>query len=370
MELKKRVKFTNPNKTHFYKVLKQRIDAYFVENRINPLANGRMVWKSVLLLSLYILPFVALYVFALPAWAVVLCFVLSGFGVAGSGMSVMHDANHGAYSKKKWVNTLLGGTLNILGGYDVNWRYQHNILHHTYTNVTHVDEDIEQRLRMRWTPFSKWYRVQRFQHIYAFFAYCLGTLSWVVMKDYKQYFTYTRNGVNKCSRKQYYWDLFKLFGFKIVYLLYTLVIPIAVLEYSAGLIIGGFLLMHAIGGFVLSTVFQLAHVVEGASFPMPNDKGEIENEWAIHQLMTTADFAHDNKLLTWFAGGLTHQIEHHLFPQVCHVHYPRIAHIVKATAAEYGLPYHYNSGYFTALASHVRTLKKFGLQSDFDLTNV
>ena len=138
MEMKKRVKFTNPNKTQFYKILKQRIDAYFAEKRIDPLANGAMVWKTVLLLSLYLLPFVVLYVFSLPVWAVLICFVLAGFGVAGSGMSVMHDANHGSYSHKKWVNTLLGGTLNILGGFDVNWRYQHNILHHTYTNITHV----------------------------------------------------------------------------------------------------------------------------------------------------------------------------------------------------------------------------------------
>ena len=370
MEQKKRVKFTNKSKTQFFKTLKQRADQYFVDNNIKQVGNAGMVFKTFVMLSMYLLPFAAIYIFELPAWGVITCFVISGFGVAGSGMSVMHDANHGAYSDKKWVNSLLGGTLNILGGYDVNWRLQHNILHHTYTNITHVDEDIEQRLKMRWTPFVKWYPVQRFQHVYAFFAYCLGTLSWVVMKDYKQYFTYSKNGVNKCSKNEYYWGMFKLFFFKAIYLVYTLVIPIAVLGYSAGLIIGGFLLMHAIGGFVLSTVFQLAHVVEGVHFPMPNDKGEIENEWAIHQLLTTADFAHDNKLLTWYAGGLTHQIEHHLFPNICHMHYPKLAKIVQETAEEFGLPYYYNSGYFSALKSHIRTLKKFGLQSDFDLANV
>jgi linoleoyl-CoA desaturase len=103
---------------------------------------------------------------------------------------------------------------------------------------------------------------------------------------------------------------------------------------------------------------------------MPNEKGEIENEWAIHQMQTTADFGHDNKLLTWYAGGLTHQIEHHVFPDICHIHYPKIAHIVKQTAEEFGVPYNYNTGYFSALRSHIKMLKKFGLQSDFDLANV
>jgi linoleoyl-CoA desaturase len=370
MEQKKRVKFVNPQKTRFLKTLKERVDFYFEDNNINPQANTSMVFKSIVMLSMYLLPFVAMYVYHMPTWGVFACFIVAGFGAAGTGMSVMHDANHGSYSNNKIVNMILGSSLNILGGYDVNWRFQHNILHHTYTNITHIDEDIEQRLKMRWTPHAKWFPIAKYQHVYAFFAYCLATLSWVVMKDYKQFFTYTKNGVNNATPKQYNWELFKLIAYKVVYLIYTLVIPIWVLGYAAGPFIIAFLLMHAIAGFMLSTVFQLAHVVEGAEFPMPNEKGEIENEWAIHQLNTTADFAHDNKLLTWYAGGLTHQIEHHLFPNICHIHYPQIADIVKNTAEEFGITYHYNTGYFTALASHIRTLKKFGLQSDFDLANV
>ncbi len=371
MEQKKRVKFVNKDKTQFLKTLKQRVDNYFTDNNIDKQANATMIFKSVVLLSMYLMPLIAMYVFnPLPAWAIMIGYIIAGFGVAGVGMGVMHDANHGAYSHNKYVNMILGGTLNILGGFDVNWRLQHNILHHTYTNITHVDEDIEQRLKMRWSPFFKWHPVQKYQHVYAFFAYCLATISWVLMKDYKQFFTYSRNGVSKASRSQYYWDLFKLIFFKVVYVFYMIIIPIWVLGYSAGLIFGGFMLMHAIGGFVLSTVFQLAHVVEGAEFPMPNEKGEIENEWAIHQLQTTADFGHNNKLLTWYAGGLTHQIEHHIFPDICHIHYPKIAHIVEETANEFGVPYINNSGYFSALASHIRMLKKFGLQSDFDLANV
>lgn len=369
MEQKKRVKFVNTEKTQFLKTLKQRVDDYFTENHIDKHGNAGMVFKSVVMLSMYFLPIIAFYVFHLPWWGVLGCFVISGFGVAGVGMGVMHDANHGAYSQNKLVNTIMGGTLNMIGGFDVNWRFQHNILHHTYTNITHVDEDIDPRLKMRWSPHFKFHPVQRFQHIYAFLAYCLATWSWTFIKDYKQFYVYAHNGVNKKSRSEKAYDLFKLILFKVLYYFYILIIPIYVLGYGGGLIIGGFMLMHAIGGFVLSTVFQLAHVVEGAEFPMPNEKGEIENEWAIHQMQTTADFGHNNKLLTWYAGGLTHQIEHHLFPDICHMHYPAIAPIVRETAREFGVPYNYNEGYFSALASHVRMLKKFGLQSDWDLAN-
>jgi linoleoyl-CoA desaturase len=369
MEQKKRVKFVNKEKTQFLKTLKQRVDQYFTENNIEKHGNSVMYIKSFVLLSMYSVPFIILYMFQLPWWGVVTCFVVSGFGIAGVGMGVMHDANHGAYSTNKFINKIMGGTLNLLGGFDVNWRLQHNILHHTYTNITHVDEDIEPRVKMRWSPHFKYHPVQRFQFIYAFLAYCLATWSWTFIKDYKQFYNYSFNGVNKTNTKQKLWDLGKLIFFKLFYYFYMLVIPIAVLGYSAGLIIGSFMLMHAIGGFVLSTVFQLAHVVEGAEFPMPNEKGEIENEWAIHQMLTTADFGHGSKLLTWYAGGLTHQIEHHLFPDICHVHYPAIAPIVQQTAKEFGIPYNYSPTYFTALASHIRTLKKFGLPSDFDLAN-
>ncbi len=368
MEQKKRVKFVNKDKTVFLKTLKQRVDAYFESNQIDKTANSKMVMKTVAMLSMYFLPIICIYIFALPAWAVILCFIVSGFGVAGVGMSVMHDANHGSYSHNKTINSILGASLNLIGGYDANWKLQHNILHHTYTNITYVDDDIDQRLKMRWSPHFPYHPAQRFQHIYAFFAYCLATLSWVLMKDFKQYYTYSRNGVNKANRKQLNIELAKMLFFKVFYVVYTLVIPMA-LGYSAGLIIGGFLLMHAIGGFVLSTIFQLAHVVEGAEFPLPNEKGEMENEWAVHQMYTTADFGHGSKLLTWYTGGLTHQVEHHLFPDICHIHYPAIAPIVQQTAEEFGIPYNNNETYLGALASHVRMLKKFGLPDGFDLAN-
>jgi linoleoyl-CoA desaturase len=371
MEQLKRVKFVNKEKTQFLKTLKTRVDQYFIDNKIEKTANTKMKFKSFVMLSMYLVPIISIYLFhPLPTWILMICYIVSGFGAAGVGMSVMHDSIHGAYSENKWVNKILGLSLNFIGGYDVNWKLQHNILHHTYTNITNLDEDISQRLKMRWSPHFKFHPAQRFQHIYAFLAYCLATLSWVFIKDFKQFYNYSQNGVNKGTKNQKALDLLKLIISKVVYWIYMLIIPIGFLGYAPGIIITGFLIMHAITGFVLSTIFQLAHVVEHAEFPLPNDAGNIENEWAIHQLQTTADFGHDSKLLTWYTGGLTHQIEHHIFPDICHIHYPKIAPIVEETAKEYGIIYNNNPTYFGALKSHYRILKKFGLPNGkFDLAN-
>lgn len=371
MEQLKRVKFVNKEKTQFLKTLKSRVDQYFIDNKLEKTANGNMMLKSVVVFSMYLVPIICLYVFhPLPTWILMICYIISGFGAAGVGMGIMHDSIHGAYSNNKWVNKILGLTLNFIGGYDVNWKLQHNILHHTYTNITNLDEDISQRLKMRWSPHFKFHPAQRFQHIYAFIAYCLATLSWVFIKDFKQFYNYSQNGVNKGTTKQLVMDFIKLIISKAFYWVYMIIIPIGYLGYSTGNIVIGFLIMHAITGFVLSTIFQLAHVVEHAEFPMPNDAGNIENEWAIHQLETTADFGHGSKLFTWYTGGLTHQIEHHIFPDICHIHYPQIAPIVEQTAKEFGVKYINNPTYWDALKSHYRILKKFGLPNGkFDLAN-
>ncbi len=118
--------------------------------------------------------------------------------------------------------------------------------------------------------------------------------------------------------------------------------------------------MHAVAGLILSIIFQLAHVVEETQFPVPDDKGVIENEWAIHQLSTTSDFSRNNWFLTFYVGGLNFQAIHHLFPQICHVHYPKIAPIVEQTAKEFGVVYLNNESFFSAFASHIRHVSRLG----------
>jgi linoleoyl-CoA desaturase len=272
----------------------------------------------------------------------------------------MHDANHGAYSSSHKVNYWLGHTLNLLGGSVFNWKLQHNLLHHTYTNIVHQDDDIDDKLVLRFSPHTevKWYH--KFQFIYAFFFYGILTLYWALLKDFIQFNLYTKEGVNKNTPEQNRSVYMKIVLSKIVYFLIFLVIPIAVFKVPALLWILGFLFMHFVSGIILTVIFQLAHTVEGTTHPLPNHDNVIENNWAIHQLNTTVNFSRKNKFLSWYLGGLNYQVEHHLFPTICHVHYPAVSEIVKSTCEEFNVPYLENESFGKALKSHINALKKFG----------
>lgn len=280
--------------------------------------------------------------------------------MAGIGMAIMHDANHGAYSKHKSVNKLMGYTLNMLGNTSFNWKFQHNILHHTYTNIHNMDDDLDGPPAVRFSPHHPLKRMHKYQHIYVFFFYSLLTLNWVVLKDVLQLIRYRKNGVNRTSKKEHIRNIFILIFSKLFYAFYMLVVPCVFFGYGFLPILTGFLIMHMICGLILSITFQLAHSVEDASFPLPNDKSEVENDWAIHQVNTTVDFARDNRFLNWYLGGLNFQVVHHLFPTICHVHYKDLSEIVKNTAEEFGIPYLENPTLGSAIKSHLLTLKRFG----------
>lgn len=358
--MKQKIKFVNKDKTVFFNVLKERVDNYFVENKISQHADPSMVFKTIFMISLYFVPFVLILTGLATGWAYWLCWITCGVGMAGIGMSVMHDANHGAYSDNNRVNNFVGNILYFIGGDRSNWKTQHNVLHHTYTNISGHDEDINDKVGMRFSPNGKHSKAQRFQVIYVFFFYSLMTLYWSTTKDFGQWWRYKKHGHDRSEGLQRFKSLMVIVLWKLIYFGYMMVLPIMVLDVPVWQVITGFLLMHAVAGLILSVVFQLAHVVENTEFPLPDEKGNIENEWAIHQLQTTADFAKNNWLVTFYVGGLNYQAIHHLFPRICHVHYPKIAPIVAETAKEFGVPYIYNESFGSAFASHIRMLSKLG----------
>lgn len=351
---------SNQNTRQFFLILRNRVDNYFREKKISRHYNLQMVIKTIILLSAYILPFIYI-LFLTPSTPVsLLLWSLMAFAAAGIGMSVMHDANHGSYAASSKANYWLGHTLNLMGGSVVNWKLQHNVLHHTYTNVKEMDDDIDDKIFFRFSPHgkAKWYH--KFQFIYAFLFYGILTFYWALAKDYVQHFKYTKDGVSKESNARNRLILLKITLIKIVYFGVFIGIPIFVLNLPAGPFLLGFFLMHFIKGVILTVVFQLAHTVENTSHPLPDETGTIENNWAIHQLNTTVNFSRKSKWISWYVGGLNFQVEHHLFPNICHVHYPAIAPIVKQTAEEFGIPYLENESFIGAIRSHIRILKSFG----------
>jgi linoleoyl-CoA desaturase len=354
------IKFAALNKSLFFSTLKQRVDQYFADNHKSRYANNTMVVKTIVLISAYIIPYLVLVTFTPPLAVSLLLWLVMGGAVSGIGMSIMHDANHGAFSKNPTVNKWLGYTINLAGAGVVNWKLQHNILHHTYTNIAKVDEDIKDRVIIKLSPHEKVHRLHRFQWLYAFFFYGILTLYWVLLKDFLQYFNFIKSGVNRQTKSENTRMLIGLVLMKLIYFGIFFVVPTLVFHIPFGQILAGFLLMHFAAGLVLTVIFQLAHSVEGTQHPLPNDSGVIEKDWAVHQLETTVNFSPDNKWLGWYIGGLNFQIEHHLFPKVCHVHYPKLAPIVKQTAAEFGLTYLENRTFFAAVKSHIASLKRFG----------
>ena len=320
-----------------------------------------MVFKTVAMLLIYTIPIVLLNFGVITSPVVtILLYLISGLGIAGIGMGVMHDANHGAYTKHSWLNRTLSYTLDYLGCSSEMWKLQHNVLHHTYTNIHGHDEDIDAPLfLLRFSPYSKSYKIHRFQHYYVWFFYGIMTLYWITVKDFKKAGDYRKMGLIR-TKREYRMRLIKLIPLKAFYFSYALVIPMIVAPFSVYWILLGFILMHVLAGILLSVVFQLAHVVEETENPIPDANGEIENTWAIHQLFTTANFAPKNWLVNYYTGGLNHQIEHHIFPNISHIHYSKIGEIVKQTAMECNLPYYEFKTMRSAVYSHFKHLKEMG----------
>ena len=360
--MKSAIRFSSAN-PEFYSTLNLRVNEYFKSRNLSRNGNTEMVMKTIFMFTLYLTPYVLMISGAVTNvwWMFALCIVM-GIAVGGIGLSVMHDANHGAYSNKSWVNTLLGLSLNVVGGNAFNWKVQHNVLHHTYTNIHDVDEDISPRGILRMSPHSDWKFFHRFQHFYAWFFYGLLTLVWILVKDFMRIIKYNKEGLVKKQKASIQTEWTILVASKIFYILYVIVIPAMVLSVTWWQLLIGFSVMHYVAGFILAIIFQPAHVIDGTEYPLPDENGKMDNNWAIHQLHTTTNFANNSRLFSWYVGGLNFQVEHHLFPNVCHVHYRKISKIVESTTKEFGLPYKAEPTFFDALRGHAKLLKQLGVK--------
>jgi len=352
-----KVTFNNKNKS-FFNALKLNVDQYFQNNKIRPTGNWELYSKTLLLVPSAIALYVLLLLVSMPALLSLSLCVLLGFILASIGFNVMHDACHGSYSSKKWLNDLMGLSLNALGGNAFIWKFKHNIVHHTYTNVDGVDDDIAKSPLMRHCSSQKWVPAHRFQHIYVVLVYAISSLAWVGLMDFNKYFQQKvfTTPLQKMSIREHviFW------ASKVFYAIFYVAIPVHFVGWGAWAL--GFVCMHIAMGLTLALVFQLAHVVEHVEFEAASgmDHKVIENEWAIHQIKTTANFAPKNKFINWYVGGLNYQVEHHLFPRISHVHYPAISGIVQKTCKEFNLPYNSFSTFTGSLASHFRMMYQLG----------
>ncbi len=352
-----KITFSNRN-NEFYQSLKVSVDEYFEKKKIKKTGDWRLFSKTIILIGAAITMYCLLMFVNMSALPALLLCAALGFVFSSIGFSVMHDANHGSYSTKPMLNDLLGLSANALGASSFFWKQKHNIIHHTYTNVDGIDDDIAKSPIIRQCESQKWVPAHKVQHLYLLPVYALSSIFWLFFMDFTKYFTrkiYTTEAWKMTAKnKAIFWAT------KICYLAFYIVLPVVKWGFLPWL--GGFLLLHAVMGLTLSLVFQLAHVVENTEFETIalDETKHIETAWAEHQIRTTANFAMGNKVISWFVGGLNYQIEHHLFPKVSHVHYPAISKIVMQNCAEYNLPYNKYDTMWEALGSHFRVMKFLG----------
>ena len=352
-------KFTRNDKTGFFDTLKQRVEQYFIENNLSKHTNRFMVFKTVTFL-LASLVFYLLIIFSVfPTLYLLFLAVLLGMTMAFIGFNVCHDALHGSYSSSKKINKSLGFIFNIMGANPYVWKLTHNVVHHSYTNIVQHDEDIEIAPGLiRVHDTDKYNSFQRYQHIYAFFLYTLTTLSWFFRKDYLKFFK--KQIGSSYITKHLKIEYFNLFFYKLVYYFLFIILPLWVMDLTWWQFLVGYFAMNVAMSLVLGLVFQLAHVVENTEIVEAGMENKMEDSWAVHQLKTTANFASKSKIASFLCGGLNMQVEHHLFPKICHIHYPELSVIVRQTAADFNLPYHENKTFASAIKSHYYFLKRLG----------
>lgn len=345
----------NTKEHPFFDELKKRVDAYFEHNKLNRWGNWKIYLKTVIFLTLLVFLYTWLVFFTPGTLLSLLLCSLLGITLAGVGFNVMHDSAHGSFSKHDWLNNVMGYSLNLMGGDVYLWKTKHNMIHHSFTNIDGLDDDIDIQPVMRISNNQQRLWIHRFQHIYGFIFYALNYAFWVFYFDFLKYFT---GKVGETKIKKYkFWDHVSFWATKLTYFTMFLVLPMFLVGVVETII--GYLTLTSVCGIVIAIVFQLAHVVEEAKFPEPVE-GKVDVEWAVHQINTTSNFATKNKIVSWFTGGLNYQVEHHLFPRISHVHYPAINEIVKDTCAKFGVTYNEHRTVLSAVRSHVVHLRQVG----------
>lgn len=345
----------------FRNAVVQRVNAYLKANGLRTRDLPEMYVKSALCLGWWAISYGLMIYSGIAGWSFIVTLGLAlvfGLGAGAVAFNIMHDANHNGYSDNPKVNRLLGLTVELVGLSSFIWRQQHNIWHHTYTNIAGLDEGLEMNGWVRNSPRDIWKPRHRFQHLYAPIVYAMAGVGLLIGRNFQVYFTGKSGDTFQyppMSRN----DKLIFWAGRLINLMIYLVIPALVFGIGGALVI--FALTSSVTGFVIATILQMAHVMNDVDFPEPTgDPLKIENEWAIHEVQTTSNFAPNNAIINWYVGGLNYQIEHHLFPHMCHLLYPKIAPIVRATCEEYGLTYQSYPTFRAALKNHWQSLREFG----------
>jgi linoleoyl-CoA desaturase len=344
----------------FIKELRRRVDAYFERTGKSRRDCPQMYFKTTSIMAWFLSAYLLLLFFATSWYTVIPLAIILGLSIAAIGFNIQHDGGHRAYSDHQWVNKIMALTLDLMGGSSYLWDWKHNSIHHTYPNIEGHDDDINLGFLGRLSPQQRRLKFHRYQGIYLWVLYGFMAIKWHLIDDFHQIFI-GRIGKHKIPRPKGK-DLAIFIAGKVVFTSIAFVIPMLMHPWWAVILV--YLTAAFVSGVVLSVVFQLAHCVGEAGFPVPvmteGGAEKMQTDWAVHQVMTTVDFARGNPILCWFLGGLNFQIEHHLFHKICHIHYPALSKLVKEACEEFGLQYAEHKTIFSAINSHFNWLVEMG----------
>lgn len=357
MNFRANIKFEK--RDEFHEELKRRIQAYFDEKGLSSFGGARIMTKSAVVGTWLVASYLLLVFAPVPIWAAYLLSASLGAAMAAVGFNVTHDANHDSFSRNKWINAIMSHAMDLIGGSSYIWRIKHNVIHHTFTNISGVDDDINLYPWGRLAPGQPRLKMHRLQPFYIWPLYGMLGIKW----HFDDVLTVITGKVNgEKVRRPNGQELACLISGKALFFTWALVLPM-IIGHSWWSVLGMYFFTEFVMGVVMSLTFQLAHCVEEAEFfprPATSEEGRFQS-WARHQIETTVNFAPRNFMITWYLGGLNYQIEHHLFPRISHVHYPKIAPIVKQVSDEFGVRYTAHRSLVRALFSHVRWLHRMGL---------
>ena len=344
-------------RTGFRDELESEVASFFERRGVSRLGSYGL-WLKTAMLGVWLAASYGLLVFVVSQpWLAVLTCASLACAMAGVGFNVMHEGGHRAYASSSAVNRGMAFSLDLLGGSSYFWRYKHGIAHHGYPNISGSDDDVNLGILGRLTPHDRRRGFHRFQHLYVWLLYALMAIKWQLLDDFRDIIkpgvADTRVPRPAIGEQVLFWTgKFLFFG---------LALGLPILFHPWPRVVVFFLLTSAILGLILSVVFQLAHCLGEAKFATPPLHGTaLACDWATHQVESTVDFARHNGPLTWLIGGLNFQIEHHLFPRVCHTHYPALSKIVERVCEKHGVRYVAHATAGRALRSHYRWLRELG----------
>lgn len=359
MNQNQKIRYKRETANGFYNTVRERVYNYLQETGTQKTGGWKLVKKALLIGTIFSTSYTLILLdFAGNNALYFILWISLGFSIAGLGMNVMHDSNHGSFSSNKKVNDLLGWLMNLIGINPFIWKFQHNKMHHKYPNVQGLDEDLNMPGLIRLSPYMPRYRFHRFQKYYIWILYLSGTLVKACYRDFMVIRHVNKIGCFK-DPKQYHLKYAEMLTWKLIYFTYLLAIPVFCHEGSFLKVLTGFIFMHFTIGLGIVIIDFLAHFGTECEFREPR-ADVLDDTWAEYQMKSAVNFATKSAFWNWYSGGLNHQIEHHLFPELSHVHYTKISRLVRQTANEFNVPYHLRKTFKGAVVSHYRMLDKMG----------